>query len=109
MSVYAHTCVGTGTRIYVMCVCACGSLKLTLDVCLVSISIDVVKHHEQKQLGEEGVCPVQQDPVIRGCVVDLKPGRDGWKGKRSRDQGGFLSRSQFIRLKRQVLSTQQGK
>lgn len=54
MSVYAHTCVGTGTRIYVMCVCACGSLKLTLDVCLVSISIDVVKHHEQKQLGEEG-------------------------------------------------------
>ena len=53
-------------------------------------------------------CPVQQDPVIRGCVVDLKPGRDGGKGKRSRDQGGFLSRSQFIRLKCQVISTHRG-
>ena len=83
MSVYAHTCVGTGTRIYVMCVCACGSLKLTLDVCLVSISIDVVKHHEQKQLGEEGVCPVQQDPVIRGCEGDRKPGRE--MGRRERE------------------------
>ena len=55
MRVYAHTYVGTGTHISVMCVCARGSEKLTLGVCLVSISVEVVKYHEQKQLGEEGV------------------------------------------------------
>lgn len=55
MRVYAHTCVGTSTCMYVMCVCACGSQRLTLGVCFDSISIAVVKYYEQKQLGEEGV------------------------------------------------------
>lgn len=54
MRVYAHTCVGTGTCMYVMCVCACGSQRL--GICFDSISITVVEYHEQKQLGEEGVC-----------------------------------------------------
>lgn len=40
---------------YVMCICACGSQRLRLGVCFNSISIAVVKYHEQKQLGEEGV------------------------------------------------------
>lgn len=45
MRVYAHTCVGTSTCMYVMCVCACGSQRLTLGVCFDSISIAVVEYY----------------------------------------------------------------
>jgi hypothetical protein len=52
-------------------------------------------------------CPVQQDPVICGYEGNCKPARE-MGGKEERDQGGFLSRSKFIRLKSQVISTQWG-
>ena len=32
--------------------------------------------------------------------------QEKWVGKKERDQGGFLSKSEFIRLKSQVISTQ---
>ena len=50
-------------------------------------------------------CPDQQDPVIRGHEGNCKPARETG-GEKKRDQGGFLSRSEFIRLKSQVISTQ---
>jgi hypothetical protein len=55
------------------------------------------------------MCPVQQDSVIRGCEGDHKPGRkwEGGKGE-AETKKRFLSRSQFIRLKRWVLSIQRG-
>ena len=46
----------------------------------------------------KGKCPDQQDPVIRGYEGNRKPAREMGRGKR--DQGGFLSRSKFIRLKK---------
>ena len=45
------------------------------------------------------MCPIQQDPVIRGYEGNRKPARETG-GKKERDQGGFLSRSEFIRLKK---------
>ena len=54
------------------------------------------------------LCPVQQDPVIHGYEGNHKTGRK-WEGEKgeAETKKRFLSRSQFIRLKRQVLSTQQ--
>jgi hypothetical protein len=52
-------------------------------------------------------CLIQQDPVIYGCKGDHKPGREmGRREKETETKEGFLSRSQFIRMKCQVLSTQ---
>ena len=51
------------------------------------------------------VFPVQQAPVIHGYEGNCKPAREMGR-KKERDQGGFLSRSEFIRLKSQVISTQ---
>jgi hypothetical protein len=55
------------------------------------------------------LCLIQQDLVIHGCEGDRKPGRK-WEGEKgdSETKKGVLSRSQFIRLKRRVLSIQQG-
>jgi hypothetical protein len=53
------------------------------------------------------ICPDQQDPVFRGYEGNRKPARETGS-KRERDQGEFLSRSEFIRLKSQVISTQWG-
>ena len=53
------------------------------------------------------ICPVQQTQLFVGArgTANLE---EKWVGKKRGDQGGFLSRSQFIRLKSQVISTQWG-
>jgi hypothetical protein len=43
--------------------------------------------------------PDQQDPVIHGYKRNCKPARE-IGGKKERDQGGLLSRSKFIWLKK---------
>ena len=56
-------------------------------------------------------CPTQQDLVIRGYEEDSKPGRK-WVGEKGEPETkkGFLSRSQFIRLKCQAFKhTARGK
>ena len=52
------------------------------------------------------ICPVQQTKLFMGArgTANLEEKR---ARKKNRDQGGFLSRSQFIRLKCQVLRTKQ--
>jgi hypothetical protein len=49
------------------------------------------------------ICPIQQDLVICGCEGYCKPWRK-WEGEKgeAETKKRFLSRSQFIRLKRQV-------
>ena len=53
------------------------------------------------------ICPVQQTQLFVGArgTANLEEKR---ARKKNRDQGGFLSRSQFIRLKCQVISTHRG-
>jgi hypothetical protein len=51
-------------------------------------------------------CSIQEDPVICGCEGDHKPEEKWWE--RRMRPSKELSRSQFIRLTHQVLSTQQG-
>jgi hypothetical protein len=53
------------------------------------------------------ICPAQQDLVIRGCEGYHKPGRR-WEREKGEVETKkmFLSRSQFISLKCQVLSIQ---
>ena len=53
------------------------------------------------------ICPVQQTQLFMGArgTANLEEKR---ARKKNRDQGGFLSMSQFIRLKCQVISTHRG-
>jgi hypothetical protein len=44
-------------------------------------------------------CPDQQDPVICGYEENRKPARETGRNK-ERDEGRFLSRSKFTRLKK---------